>query len=299
MSIAVLIAVHDGLVLAADSATTLVVSENPDASGVYAANVYDNANKIFNLVKGHPLGCVTFGSGSIGNASIATLIKDFRKDLSVKKTKENPQKNKYGFDIDNYTMEEVCKHFATFLKEECDKLVPAERAKISIGLLIGGYSSGSERLGESWALNIVSGELQEPQKLREKDQAGMNWGGMSEVIQRIVLGYGSQIFKVFSEIAQTQQDEASLQAMLQPILNARLQAPLVFAPMPIQDAIDLGRFLVHSAIMFSRFLPGAQSVGGPIEIAAITKHEGFKWISRKHYYEQNLNKEPAHVVVDD
>lgn len=296
MSIAVLIAVHDGLVLAADSATTLVVSEFPGSAGRYAAaNVYDNANKIFNLIKGQPLGCVTFGSGSIGKASIATLIKDFRKDLSVR----NQKQNKYRFDIENYTMEDVCKHLGTFLKEECDKLIAAERVKISTGFMIGGYPSGPERLGESWALNIENGEIREHQKLREKDQAGMTWGGMSEAIQRLVLGYGSDIFQVLSEIMQTPQEAERLKSNLQPLLNARLQAPLVFAPMPIQDAIDLGRFLVHSAIMFSRFLPGAQSVGGPIEVAAITKHEGFKWISRKHYYEQILNKEPIHVIVDN
>lgn len=68
--------------------------------------------------------------------------------------------------------------------------------------------------------------------------------------------------------------------------------------MPIQDAIDLAEFLVHAAIMYSRFSPGAQIVGGPIEIAAITKHEGFKWIRRKHYYDQRLNREPEHVIVD-
>jgi hypothetical protein len=30
------------------------------------------------------------------------------------------------------------------------------------------------------------------------------------------------------------------------------------------------------AIIYLHFTPGAPSVGGPIEIAAITKHEGFK-----------------------
>lgn len=89
-----------------------------------------------------------------------------------------------------------------------------------------------------------------------------------------------------------------LASQLGPLLAAQLQAPLVFPPMPIQDVIDLARFLVHAAIMFSRFSPGPNVVGGPIEIAAITKHENFKWISRKHYYDQPLNKEPIHVVVD-
>jgi hypothetical protein len=75
------------------------------------------------------------------------------------------------------------------------------------------------------------------------------------------------------------------------VLAPQLQASVIFAPMPIQDAIDLAEFLVHTAIQFSRFLPGAQVVGGPIEIAAITKHEGFKWIKRKHYYGVELNRE--------
>lgn len=58
---------------------------------------------------------------------------------------------------------------------------------------------------------------------------------------------------------------------------------------PIQDAIDFAEFLAYSAVMFSRFAPGSPGVGGPIEIAAITKHEGFKWVKRKHYFNSELN----------
>ncbi len=59
--------------------------------------------------------------------------------------------------------------------------------------------------------------------------------------------------------------------------------------MPIQDAIDLAEFLVSATIQFVRFTPGEPTVGGPIEIATITKHEGFKWVSRKHYYDTRFN----------
>lgn len=59
--------------------------------------------------------------------------------------------------------------------------------------------------------------------------------------------------------------------------------------MPIQDAIDLAEYLVNLTVMWSRFTPGAAVVGGPIEIAAITKHEGFKWIRRKFYFDKALN----------
>ncbi len=58
--------------------------------------------------------------------------------------------------------------------------------------------------------------------------------------------------------------------------------------MPIQDAIDLAEFLVDLTTKFIRFCDGAQTVGGPIEIATITKHEDFKWIKRKHFFPREL-----------
>jgi hypothetical protein len=114
----------------------------------------------------------------------------------------------------------------------------------------------------------------------------------------MVIGASPGIFNVLAEVSQPKQSATEIANKLAPLIRVRLQAPIVFAPMPIQDAIDLARFLVHSAIMFSRFSPGPNMVGGPIEIAAITKHENFKWISRKHYYDESVNKEPIHVVLD-
>lgn len=290
MSIAVLIGVHDGLVVAADSASSLTVSVAPGvAAGV--ANVYDNANKIFNLYKGRPIGCVTFGSGSIGNSSIGTIIKDIRARLA---------KKELGFDPDDYTVQNVATIVSTYLGEECQK-APAALPNLNIGFFFYGYSSG-QPLGESWSVEIKAGVPAAPVRLRAPEDAGISWGGMGEVLQRMVLGFSPQIFQVLADVSGAQgQPPATAQqihAQLNPLLVARLQAPIVFAPMPIQDAIDLAEFLVHAASMYSRFHPGPQVVGGPIEIAAITKHEGFKWISRKHYYKRSMNPEPAHVVVD-
>jgi hypothetical protein len=295
MSVAVLIGVHDGVVLAADSASTLSfptppgVVLPPGQQGV-VGNVYDNANKIFNLVKGQPIGCITFGSGNIGNASIGTLIKDLRKKLT-----DTPEE--MGFNSGEYTMEGIAKILAKFLGDECEKLEQPAKLNTNIGFLLGGYSKPGP-LGESWSVEIQNGLSQPPKKLRADHEVGLSWGGATEVLQRMIVGFSPQLFPALAAVTQPQQNPAVLASQLGPMLSAKLQAPLVFAPMPIQDVIDLARFLVHSAIMFSRFSPGPNIVGGPIEIAAITKHENFKWISRKHYYDQPLNKEPFHVVVD-
>ena len=66
--------------------------------------------------------------------------------------------------------------------------------------------------------------------------------------------------------------------------------PLVDSTMPVQDAINLADFLVDVTKRYFAFLPGANVVGGETDIATVTKYEGFKWIKRKHYYPDHLNR---------
>jgi hypothetical protein len=218
------------------------------------------------------------------------LIKDLRKKLT-----EKP--DEMGFDSDKYAMSDVAGILAKFLGEECNKLDPALKASITVGFLLGGYSKPGD-LGESWSVEITKGVPSPPKELRKPDIPAISWGGQTEALQRMLVGFSPRLFDVLAKITNPPQDPKAMASQLQPMLITQLQAPMVFAPMPIQDAIDLARFLVHASIMFARFSPGPNIVGGPIEIAAITKHEQFKWISRKHYYEQPLNKEPIHVICD-
>ena len=48
-------------------------------------------------------------------------------------------------------------------------------------------------------------------------------------------------------------------------------------------------FWQEPAKSYFRFLPGADIVGGETDIAVVTRHEGFKWVRRKHYYPSELN----------
>jgi hypothetical protein len=66
--------------------------------------------------------------------------------------------------------------------------------------------------------------------------------------------------------------------------------------MPVQDAIDLADFLVDVTKRFVRFLPGADMVGGDADIAVVTRHEGFKWARRKHFFNATLN--PTEIPYD-
>lgn len=86
MTIAISVKVHNGVVLAADSASTL--SGITPTGQVGVVNIFTTARKIFNLYKGLPIGLITWGSGSIGHASISTLAKDLRQKLMNKKNEQ-------------------------------------------------------------------------------------------------------------------------------------------------------------------------------------------------------------------
>ena len=79
---------------------------------------------------------------------------------------------------------------------------------------------------------------------------------------------------------------------LEPMLahiESRTYAPLISPAMPVTDAIALADFLVETTKQFVRFLPGADTVGGETDICVVNKHEGFKWVRRKHHFSAALN----------
>ena len=126
-----------------------------------------------------------------------------------------------------------------------------------------------------------------PRQIMDENSFGVLWDGQYEALNRLVLGLGFDIGSALVRHGIAPQNAGELQAKLTKDLYATLAVPA----MPIQDAIDLARFLVETTIGFVRFavfLP--KSVGGAVEIAAITKHEGFRWVQRKEVYPSNLNQ---------
>ena len=276
MTIVVSVRVNDGIVLAADSATSFV-----NAEGV-VIKVYNNANKIFNLVKVWPIGAMTYGAGSIGSASIATLSKDFRILLSP----GSPDHN-YLLNQGTYTVREVAEKAKRFLFEDRYRAAyPDGVPNYGMGYRICGYSAGAT-LPEAWEIYIHENECTEPTPSYDDDSFGPRWAGETEALDRIVLGIGSRAREALIDMGVPEADAPGVVTELIRRLSAQLWLPA----MPIQDAIDLAFFLADTAARFAQFTLRAETVGGPIEVATITKHEGFKWVKRKHYYSAEYNLE--------
>src|SRR3954471_19531156 len=151
VTIAIAIKVNDGVVLAADSATTMTTTA---ADGqVRVANIYNNANKVFTLRKGLPIGGITWGQGNIGNASITTLMKDARRRFTIPDTAHLTWK----IDPDNYTIIDVARRVRDFvLDEHYGTPFAGQDAKPGLGLIVAGYSSGVA-MAEEYEIAIEEG----------------------------------------------------------------------------------------------------------------------------------------------
>lgn len=278
MTIAISLKVNDGVVLAADSASTLIMRDQQGNAAV--AKVFDNANKVFNLHKRLPVGSITWGVGAIGKESIGTLTKDFRRKLS-----EGSQDG-YKLDVNNYTVEDIATKFRRFIYDEhYVKAFEKYKEKPDVGFIISGFSS-HRSMAEEWEINIDrAGQCHGPKRVRAPDSCGVSWRGQPEAIARLYWGHSGHLSEILkaSGLDQAKIDEVIGRC------KSTLSAQFLYDPMPIHDAIELGAFLVEVTKKYTRFIPGAATVGGPTEIAAVTKHEGFKWVSRKFYFDQALN----------
>ena len=63
----------------------------------------------------------------------------------------------------------------------------------------------------------------------------------------------------------------------------------VIGMLPISELAELAETLVYMESMKERVTSPAESVSGPIDVAVISKSDGFIWLKRKHYFDTALN----------
>ena len=64
--------------------------------------------------------------------------------------------------------------------------------------------------------------------------------------------------------------------------GSELFPPILHPDQPLGETIEVVRFLAETEIKFSRFSPEPDTVGGALQLASISQHDGFRWLERGH-----------------
>ncbi|CAN7678695.1 hypothetical protein LJR090_001797 [Bosea sp. LjRoot90] len=63
----------------------------------------------------------------------------------------------------------------------------------------------------------------------------------------------------------------------------------VVAVLPVDEMAELAETLVNLQSLKEKVTKPSASVGGPVDVAIITRHEGLVWVKRKKFFETDLN----------
>jgi hypothetical protein len=76
-----------------------------------------------------------------------------------------------------------------------------------------------------------------------------------------------------------------------PIKNA-------ISSLPISELGAVAEALLNSSQILKKVNPDIETVGGPVDVAVISKGDGFVWIKRKHYFDAALNHSFSHRYLE-
>lgn len=152
---------------------------------------------------------------------------------------------------------------------------------------------------------VTHNELAMIQPLAQASMINMFTDGFNPSLEQILNTEGAKVFdSVFSELDSRgiAVDLATRAAIVQKchpefMLGWKRENwtknfnPLlgVIQNLSVQEMAHLAESLLGLESLKERVTSASESVGGPIDVAAITKSEGLVWIKRKHYFDASLN----------
>lgn len=217
---------------------------------------YSNARKLFQIPQ-LPVGILTYGAGNVGTRSIESFV------------------DEYGENTGNadLTVEQLATSFRDFFsiayQNQFGQLDPTQQP--SIGFYVAGYSP-TERIGADWEFIFPAAQISKPRP----NEFGASWRGISIPFTRLYTGVDPRLYGIMQAAGVSQDIITNVQKKA----LATLSTPVAFDGMPVKDAVGYCEFILRTTIATSTYEIGVSTCGGPLQVAAITKREGFRWISR-------------------
>jgi hypothetical protein len=260
VSLGIIVKGPEGLALAAESRVTLTV---PGPGGGLIPVNFDNATKLLSFgTPNSSVGAVTYGQAGIGLRTAASFLPELETTVAGGGRLAVPA---------------FAQQLSDFFMQQWQNTMPMPPAytQLPMTFLIGGFDE-NDAYGRVFIVNIPYSPT--PVEVNPGvGQFGISWGGQREYVDRLIQGYDVRVPEIVGQTLNLQPNQQQqLLAALQP-----LQMGLALAAMSLQDCVDLAIFFIRTTMEAQRLSVGIRGVGGPIDVATITRREGFRYIQRK------------------
>ena len=290
---------QEAVALAADSAVTIVDRENEEVT-----KIFTSANKLFALSQYHPVGIMIYGNTRLGEVPWETVIKLYRDHLGTEGRET----------IEDYTLD-----FIRFIDVQASKFrIDQEGVRWPrSGIVIAGFGE-SEIYPAIVSLEVLGfrGQLmyrqEKPSIAIEGIEALILPYAQKEVVQGFMNGvepsYKSKLLEIFEIILsrllaetlrETDRDVSRALEYAMVTLHKELDSieweeyaePVLgtIADMPKSELPAVAEALVGLQSLKRKVSEEHETVGGPIDVALISKGDGFIGIKRKHYFDPEIN----------
>lgn len=274
MSLGIAFKAPDGIVLAVDSRLTLTVTQpmQPQLGQAQTQSVvllpatYDNATKLFKVNGQDYVGIITYGLAALGiphqPRAAHSYIPEFEDDL-----------RNSGITT-RLSVQDFSDRLSQFFIRQWNQIMPTNYHGDDMDFLIGGYDDGSP-YGRLFEFHIPSRPTPVEQQV---GTFGIVWGGQRQFVDRVINGFDDNLPALAIRFLNA---PATQEQPLRDHLRNALMARIPFTFLPLQDCVDLSSVLIRITIAIQSWLVDVRGVGGEIDIATITRTEGFKPIHIK------------------
>ena len=263
MTIAFAVASNDGIVLASDSAS-MTREENGRTF------IFHHKRKIFPLHDTLPVAVVAAGLNRLAGMNVSNLCLELGNKLT--------HDLKWKLDPKSYTVRQVVDRLQEFIF--ADHYLPLfERlpADNRMTFYVGGYSAG-ESFPEVIEIAFAGQHVIGPARVKAKNSVHVKFTGVADATQRLMQGFASKLPKI---LEQAEIPQEKIKAILRSAAR-ELFPPILHPDQPLGETVEVVRFLAETEMKFSRFSPEPDTVGGALQLATLSLHDGFRWLERGH-----------------
>lgn len=170
------------------------------------------------------------------------------------------------------------------VSQTSEAIVKAFAQYEAVDALVIGVDSGYQKMINGWLITTFTEDY--PSRLREHLQ-GLDPTTVECIIEN-VRAEGKTLVDAFHKKRQ----EYSREKLVDPMLTA-------ISSLSKHELGEITESLVNLTSIKRRISLDTETVGGPIDVAVISKGDGFVWIRRKHYFDPKLNHHFFRNYFDD